>query len=306
MTDPTNSEKYGAPPLVTSAALAWQGVQVEQYRLGPLALPAHHHPHHLLLLYQSDEPTTIRRQNGAQVEQQQFAAGDLSLLPSGEYGPVAGTATVDTIHLRIDDAHLEQVARQGLDLAHFHLRDEFHFEDPFLTQLGRQLLAAAGSQHALGLLYVESLTNTLCHQLIEHHADYEQRLAHGRALTGAVLARIDDYLEAAAEEAVTLEILAGLANLSVFHFARLFKAAKGVSPYQYVLSWKIRRAQQLLRAGDLTLPAISDALGFASPASFSAAFKRAVGRSPPRVSAGLILSRSGWAKCQQGGIHNVA
>ena len=96
----------------------------------------------------------------------------------------------------------------------------------------------------------------------------------------AVLARIDAYLEASVDEAVTLETLAGLANLSVFHFAPLFKAARGVSPYQYVLSWKIRRAQQLLRAGDLPLADISDALGFASPASFAAAFKRAVGRSP--------------------------
>ena len=280
MTDPTDREAYGTPPLITSAALAWQGVRVEQYRLGPMTLPAHHHPHHLLLLYQTDKPTTIRRQHGSRVEEEQFRAGDLSLLPSGEYGPVAGDGAADTVHLSIDDAHLEQVARQGLDLAQFRLREVFRFEDPFLTQLGRQLLAAAGSRHALGLLYVESLTNTLCHQLIEHHADYERRIAHGRALTGTVLARIDAYLEAAAEEAVTLETLAGLANLSVFHFARLFKAAKGVSPYQYVLSWKIRRAQALLRAGDLPLADISDALGFASPASFSAAFKRAVGRSP--------------------------
>ncbi len=202
------------------------------------------------------------------------------MLPSGEYGPVAGDSIASSIHLRIEAVHLEHVARQGLDLGHFRLRDEFHFEDPFLTQLGRQLLAAAGSQHALGLLYVESLTNTLCHQLIEHHATQEQRIAYGRTLTGAVLARIDAYLEASLEEAVTLETLAGLANLSVFHFARLFKAARGVSPYQYVLSWKIRRAQQLLRAGEMPLADISDALGFASPASFTAAFKRAVGRSP--------------------------
>ena len=280
MTDAPDSEQYGVPPLVSSVTLAWQGVQVEEYHLGPLDLPAHHHAHHLLLLYQSDEPTTIRRKNAPRTEEARFRAGDLSLLPSGEYGPVAGTVAVRTIHLRIDDAHLAHVARQGLDLGQVRLRDEFHFEDPFLTQLGRQLLAAAGSQHALGLLYVESLTNTLCHQLIEHHADYQQRLPHGRALTGAVLARIDAYLEAAAEEAITLETLAGLANLSVFHFARLFKAVRGMSPYQYVLSWKIRRAQELLRAGDLPLAAISDALGFASPASFTAAFKRAVGRSP--------------------------
>jgi len=273
------SENYGALPLVSSADLAWQGVQVEQYRLGPMALPAHYHQHHLLLLYQSDEPTTIRRRNGTLEEQAQFKAGDLSLCPSGEYGPVTGEGAT-TIHLQIDDAHLAQVARQGLDLAHFRLRDEFRFEDPFLTQLGRQLLAAAGSRHALGLLYVESLTNTLCHHLIEHHATAAPRLAAGRALSGAVLSRIDAYLEANVEAPVTLETLAGLANLSVFHFARLFKQARGVSPYQYVLNGKIRRAQQLLRDGELALTDISDALGFATPGSFSAAFKRAVGQSP--------------------------
>ena len=274
------TDNYGAPPLVTSAGLPWQGVQVEQYRLEPMELPAHYHQHHLLLLFKTEGPMTVRRRRGMRVEQEQFKTGDLGLYPSGEYGTIAWDATSHNIHLLIDDEHLEQVARQGLDLAQFRLPDKFRFDDPFLTQLGRQLLASAGSQHALGLLYVESLTNTLCHQLIEHHATYQQRIPHGRALTGAVLARIDAYLEAAAEEPVTLETLAGLANLSVFHFARLFKSAKGVSPYQYVLNWKIRRARQLLRAGDLPLANISDALGFASPASFSAAFKRAVGQSP--------------------------
>ena len=275
-----SAQSYASPPLLTSAALAWQGVQVEQYRLGPMQMPAHHHQHHLLLLYQTEGPTTIRRQQGSQVEVEQFKTGDLSLLPSGEYGSVVSDATFTTTHLLIDDTHLERVARQGLDLAHFRLRDEFRFEDPFLTQLGRQLLAAAGSRHALGLLYVESLTNALCHQLIEHHAIHEQRVAIGRTLSAAVLDRIDAYLEANTETPITLETLAGLANLSVFHFARLFKAAKGLSPYQYVLNWKISRAQQLLRTGELPLADISDALGFATPASFSVAFKRAVGQSP--------------------------
>lgn len=161
------------------------------------------------------------------------------------------------------------------------MRERFRFEDGLLTQLSRQLVAAAGARHALGLLYVESLASTLSYHLIEHHATYERRIAGASArLPAAVLARIDAYLEASIEQAVTLEKLAGLANLSVFHFARRFKHTTGQSPYQYVLSWKIRRAQLLLRAGHLPMASISDALGFASPAHFSAAFRRAVGQSP--------------------------
>ena len=278
--DITDIEKYGTPPLVSSANLAWRGVQVDEYFLGPMQMPAHYHPHHLLLIYQSGEPTTIKRQSGSLIEQEQFRNGDLSLCPSGEYGAVYGTATVSTIHLRIEDTYLEEVARQSLDLTHFSLQSEFQFKDPFLTQLGQQLVGAAGRHHALGLLYVESLTNVLCHQLIEHHATFRRRVQRGRPLTGDVLARIDAYLEASVEEAISLETLASLANLSVFHFARLFKAARGISPYQYVIEWKMRRARSLLRAGNLPIAEISDALGFATPNSFSAAFKRTVGQSP--------------------------
>ena len=280
------SENYGAPPLVTSAPLAWQGVQVEQYSLGPMELPAHHRQHHVLMVYQTAGVVHVQQRRGRRLQEGTFQTNDLGLYPGGEYGRIGWDARADNIQLLIDDAHLEQVARQGLDLARFSLHEAFRFADPFLAQLGRQLLAAAGRQHALGLLYVESLTNTLCHHLIEHHADHAPRPAPGRALSGAVLARIDAYLEAAADEAVTLETLASLANLSVFHFARLFKAARGVSPYQYVLHGKICRAQALLRAGELPLAAISDALGFASPASFAAAFKRAVGRSPQKFQRG--------------------
>lgn len=275
-----DSELYARPALVTSADLAWPGLRVERHQLAAMELPAHYHQHHLLLLHQPAAPVTTRRQQGSRVEEAVFQAGDLGLYPGGEYGSVAWNGPTDTIHLYLDDQHLENLARQGLDLSYFALQDRFRFEDPLLNQLGRQLLGAVGTVHALGRLYVESLTNALSYHLITYYATFERRVAASSRLPAPVLARIDAYLEAHADQAVTLETLAGLANLSVFHFARRFKQTTGSSPYQYVLGWKIRRAQQLLRLGNAPLAAISDALGFATPAHFSAAFKRAIGQSP--------------------------
>lgn len=269
---------YDRPALQTSADQAWPGLRVERYQLEAMSMPAHYHAQHLLLLHQGGRPVRSRRQSGSHLEEDQFRAGDAGLYPAGEYGPTAWDGPADIIQVHVDPQALE--SRAGGDLTKVALRDQFRFEDGLLTQVGRQLLAAAGTQHALGLLYVESLTNALCYHLIEHHATYERRLAPGRALSAAVLARIDAYLEAHTEQLVTVDCLAGLANLSVFHFARCFKQTTGQSPYQYVLGWKIRRAQQLLRAGELPLAAIGDVLGFASPAHFSAAFKRATGQTP--------------------------
>ena len=276
-----HSETYGRPALETSAGQAWPGLRVERFQLEAMALPAHHHAQHLLIVHQGSQPTISRRQNGSRHDEAPFQFGDAGLYPAGEYGPITLAGPADVIHVHIDTEQLESRARQGLDLTRFALREQFCFADGLLTHLSRQLLAAAGAEHALGHLYVESLTNTLCYHLIEHHATYERRIAGtGQQLPAAVLARIEAYLEAAAEQTVTLEMLAGLANLSVFHFARRFKLTTGQSPYQYVLGWKIRRAQLLLRAGHLPVAHISDALGFASPAHFSAAFKRAVGQGP--------------------------
>ena len=276
-----HSETYGRPALETSAGQAWPGLRVERFQLEAMALPAHFHAQHLLIVHQGSEPTGSSRQSGGRRDEARFHHGDAGLYPGGEYGPIALHGPADVIHVHLDAGQLENRARQGLDLAHFALREQFHLTDGLLTHLSRQLLAAAGGGHALGLLYVESLINALCYHLIAHHATYERRIAdRDPRLPAAVLARIDAYLEASAEQTVTLEVLAGLANLSVFHFARRFKQTTGQTPYQYVLGWKIRRAQLLLRAGHLPVADIGDALGFASPAHFSAAFKRAVGQTP--------------------------
>ncbi|OUJ74535.1 helix-turn-helix transcriptional regulator [Hymenobacter crusticola] len=275
------SELYDLPAVETSAAQAWPGLRVERYQLEPGGVPAHFHAQHLLLIHQAAQAVRSHRPSGNRAEEGLFRCNDAGLYPAGEYGPSAWDGPADVIHVHLDPEWLETRARQSLDLVHFNLRERFRFEDGLLPYLSRQLLAAAGREHALGLLYAESLVNTLGYHLIEHHATYERRIAGtGARLSAAVLARIDSYVEASAEQTITLAALADLANLSVFHFARRFKLTTGRSPYQYVLDWKIKRARQLLRAGGLPIAAISDALGFASPAHFSAAFKRAVGQSP--------------------------
>jgi AraC family transcriptional regulator len=276
---PNTADLYGRPAVETSAA--HPEVRVERYQFDAMQVSAHAHAEHLLLLHQGQQPVVSRRRSGSRVEEALFHFGDSGLYPAGEYGPIGWDGPADVIHLHLSPQLLEARARQGLDLTHFALRDQFRLENGLLTHLGRQLLTATGAGHALGQLYAESLTTALSLHLITHYATFERRIAADTArLPGAVLARIDAYIEDTAEQPITLAALADLANLSVFHFARRFKLTTGRSPYQYVLDWKITRARQVLRAGEQPIAAISDALGFASPAHFSAAFKRAVGQSP--------------------------
>jgi AraC-like DNA-binding protein len=63
--------------------------------------------------------------------------------------------------------------------------------------------------------------------------------------------------------------MAAVACLSKYHFLRLFKSTYGITPMEYVSRRRIERAQDLLRATNLTVTEVGMAVGFSSLGSFS-------------------------------------
>jgi AraC family transcriptional regulator len=80
-------------------------------------------------------------------------------------------------------------------------------------------------------------------------------------------------------EPPTLTELAGLCKLSVRQLTRGFRASRGRSIGDQVAQSRLDSAMRLL-ATDESVKAIAYSLGFASPSSFSYAFRRAVGETP--------------------------
>jgi AraC family transcriptional regulator len=71
------------------------------------------------------------------------------------------------------------------------------------------------------------------------------------------------------------------ARLSAYHFARQFKGATGLPPYQYVILRCVERAKQLLQAGTrLSVAEVAANAGFSDQSQFSQHFKRLVGVTP--------------------------
>ena len=90
------------------------------------------------------------------------------------------------------------------------------------------------------------------------------------------------WLEQSSGEPVGLEDAARHAGLSPFHFLRLFARVVGVTPHQYLVRSRLRRAARLL--AEETLPVTDVALdcGFADLSNFVRTFGRAAGVSPKR------------------------
>lgn len=94
------------------------------------------------------------------------------------------------------------------------------------------------------------------------------------------LRRARDHADRSYADPVVLDDLAAIAGLSKYHFLRLFKTTYGVTPAEYVSQRRIERAQDLLRATNLTVTEVCHAVGFSSLGSFSSRFRAVVGESP--------------------------
>lgn len=70
--------------------------------------------------------------------------------------------------------------------------------------------------------------------------------------------------------------------MSRSHFSRAFKKATGMSPQDWALDLRVRRAQELLRDSALPISSISLECGFADQSHFSRTFGRLVGITPKR------------------------
>src|SRR5262249_52265841 len=93
----------------------------------------------------------------------------------------------------------------------------------------------------------------------------------------AVVAYVEEHLDGGP----SLEQMAAAARLSVYHFARQFKAATGLPPHQYVIARRVERARELLRAGaGLSRADVAASVGFPDQSQLCRHFKRLVGVTP--------------------------
>lgn len=110
------------------------------------------------------------------------------------------------------------------------------------------------------------------------------RLSGERSLGHAAVVRLQELLAADLQQIPSLEQMAAEVGLSRFHLLRSFQKHTGLSPRQWAMQLRTRRAQGLLRLG---LPAgeVAHRLGFADQSHLNRHFRAAYGISPGRYQA---------------------
>jgi AraC-like DNA-binding protein len=108
----------------------------------------------------------------------------------------------------------------------------------------------------------------------ERRAPATRAQDHRRAVDAAL------WIDANSHRDVDLEGAAGAVGLSPFHFLRLFSRVLGVTPHQYLLRSRLRRAASLLCDEDRSVTDVALEVGFGDLSNFVRTFHRAAGVSP--------------------------
>jgi len=148
-----------------------------------------------------------------------------------------------------------------------------------LVVLGELAQAAAEGRSDIGLEEAALLFVTRAVEIVDgkKRAATPVRTRERRRAVEAAL-RID----AACEEPIDLSRAAREAGLSPFHFLRLFAQVLGVTPHQYLVRSRLRRAARLLADDQRPITDVAFDVGFGDLSNFVRTFHRAAGVSPRR------------------------
>jgi AraC family transcriptional regulator len=212
--------------------------------------------------------------------------GAIWLGPAGVGKEIVITAPIpQTMHLYLPTALFDRLKDDfNLPVAPAHsIRLAVGIGDDVIDQIGRSILSELAVETAASRMYVETASLTLAARLLQKHCDSgacvaTESSAHG--LDHIRLRRVLDYIAANIGDDITLANLARIAGYSIFHFARKFTLAMGISPHRYTSRIRLENAMAQLAAGKLPLAEIALNAQFSSQASFTRAFHRATGMTP--------------------------
>ena len=146
-----------------------------------------------------------------------------------------------------------------------------------LMVLGGLAQASADGQSDIGLDEVGHLIAQRLVEVVSGKAKKPARVT-ARDRRRAVEAAL--WIDANSHRQIELEDAARQAEVSPFHFLRLFSGVLGVTPHQYLLRSRLRRAARLLADDDKAVTEIAYDVGFGDLSNFVRTFHRAAGVSP--------------------------
>lgn len=277
------SRSMPSPPVHCSTRNGWTSLIARSYRLSPAEVALPPVPDPCITVRLSTRRCRMERSFGGKIEKAMLSQDSLTYVPpkQGIWWRWHGE-NIEFLHLHLMHAFVARCVEQDdeLDPGRLESIDWFGIQDPLISQIGRACLheLETGGSGATRL-YVDSLASVLVSRLIGRSESAKALTARPR-LKGDGIRAAMSYIRDNLEREINLEDLARVANLSLYHFIRRFRALTGTTPHQYVVACRIDYAKALLNGVSMSIIEVGQRSGFASHSHFTNTFRQQVGVTP--------------------------
>lgn len=201
--------------------------------------------------------------------------GTIMTTPSGPVPDIRLHSASEFIHCALDEGFkrgvIEELDRQPSSESVFRPG----IQDKSIQRILGLLTEELETERPFGRLYVDSLAQALATRYLLLDGDLKSKSkSRVSALPSRILNRVREKIEANLDTDLTLDSLAEESGYSRAHFLRMFRAATGYTPHQYVLGLRLSRAQDSLRKKDSSIIDIALSCGFSSQSHMTSVFRQ--------------------------------
>ena len=235
-----------------------------------------------LLVFHLDGPVNLRTLEESNAATRVMTAGSHCLWPGRAPVRLALEGRINTLHLYIRRALIDDVAREmGFAVSGVDLTQCMGARDELLERLAlevRDVLTVSSYPPRYG----ERLAGAIAARVVVAHFS-SKRASYAQPGLDRQARRwngLREYMEARLDQTLSVDHLAGVAGMCRTDFGRWFRATTGLSVHQYLLRERVARASRLLRESDRPIKRIALECGFAHQEHLTRVFGRLTGVSP--------------------------
>jgi AraC family transcriptional regulator len=226
------------------------------------------------------QSTQVHQVVGRNTQRATYSKGKVGIYPAYQSRTIRWEQEAEFIDLYLAPEVIARYADTPLDIDRNELISQLAIDDLLIYSLGLNIKRQA-EKSTCDFFYIESaLTMLIAHLLRYYSTQKNVLITQSGRLNKVKLSQIIDYVHAHLDDNPSLLELAALVELSSCHFVRVFKASMGITPHQYLLMCRIRKAKKLLTQKYLSLAEISQQVGFHDQSRFTSTFRKRVGITP--------------------------
>jgi AraC family transcriptional regulator len=276
-----NNQQLDFPclPILSSQDANWDNIQLAYFRQSAYSIPEFKSPQHIICM-NAGKSIVLEQKIDGRFEAERSQPGDMTIYPAHLWLTASWLEEAEFLQLYLEPAYLERVSYELYGCDRIELLPQ-SFLDPLIQNIALALKTTLETNSFASRLYVDSMAQALVVHLVACYASQKFcSRSYQKGLGKQQLQLTIDYIQEHLDRDLSLAELAGVAQLSCYHFARLFKQSTGYSPHQYHIKCRIDRAKQLLKEESLSLANIAQIVGFANQGHFNYHFKRLTGITP--------------------------